>query len=94
MVSWSMKNWLWCALGLILLFAGLGVTAVGVFQPGLTCPDDDASAGCPATPFYSGMLGIGLAIIFVSIFSLVRAGKTQQLMSDAAVPPRQVPRDG
>ncbi len=75
-----MKIWLWGTLGSVLLLAGLAASFVGFVQPGLTCPDDDASAGCPATPFYSGMLGIGLLLLCIaSIFFVlfVRAGQAR-----------------
>lgn len=88
-----MKNWLWGALGVVLLVVGLGVTSVGFLQPGLTCADDDSSAGCPATPFYSAMLGLGLVLTIVSIVFLVRAGNTHMLAPEAAVPFREVRTD-
>ncbi len=75
-----MSNRLWRVLGFVALFSGIATASVGFVQPGLSCPDDDASAGCPASPFYSGLLGIGLALVIVGILFLVRAGKPGKLV--------------
>lgn len=72
-----MKNWLWGAIGTVTLCLGMVMSAVGFLQPGLTCPGEDSSAGCPSTPLYSGMLGFGIVLLLASILFLIRAGKTK-----------------
>ena len=81
-----MKSWMWGILGTVLLLSGAGFASVGFIQPGLTCTEDDSSAGCPATPLFSGMLGIGLALLIMGIIFVVQAAKTRRPPADAVGP--------
>ena len=81
-----MKAWIWGILGTVLLLSGAGFASVGFIQPGLTCAEDDSSAGCPATPFFSGMLGIGLVLLIMGIIFVVQAAKTRRPPAGAVGP--------
>lgn len=79
---------LWGAVGTATLCLGLLASGVGFFQPGLICLEDDSSAGCPATPFYTGTLMLGLVLLLTSIFFFIRAQTTKRVTAESDDPVR------
>lgn len=81
-----MKSWIWGILSAVLLLAGAVSAAVGFLQPGVACAEDDSPAGCPATPFYSGLLGIGLTLLIIGTIFAVQAAKARRPPPGAVLP--------
>lgn len=81
-----MKNWVWGVTGVVTLCMALGLIAVGFLQPGVTCAEDDSSAGCPSTPVHAGMLGSGTVLLPAGILFLIRSGRRERLAPDLVAP--------
>jgi Na+/H+-dicarboxylate symporter len=81
-----MKNWAWGFIGVATLCMALGLIAVGFLQPGITCAEDDTSAGCPSTPVHAVMLVSGTVLLPTGILFLIRSGKQERLAPDLVAP--------